>query len=69
MSTSIPSGSESEESLYHDHSLGTSSWESDIIDSVIFEDLLVNMVSTSYLQDEGEDEEWSSQKPIPESNT
>ena len=57
MSTPIPSGSKSKESLYHDHSSGTSSWESDISVGAIFKDLSVNMVSTSYLEDEDEDKE------------
>ena len=52
MSTLIPSGFESEESLYHDHSSGMSLWESDISVSTIFEDLSVNMVPTSHLEDE-----------------
>ena len=45
-STPIPSASESEESLYHNHSSGTSSWESDVNVSDIFKELSVNMVST-----------------------
>jgi len=57
VSTPIPSGSESEESLYHDHSSGTSSWESNISVRSILEDLSVNMVSTSHMEDEDEDEE------------
>jgi len=56
MSTSIPSGSESEKLLYHDHSSDTSSWESDVSVDNIFEGLSVNMVSTSPLKDEDEDE-------------
>jgi len=51
MSTPIPSASESEESLYHDHSLGTSSWELDVSVGDIFKDLSVNMVSTSHPKD------------------
>jgi len=46
---------ESEESLYHNHSSGTSSWESDVSVSDIFIDLSVNMVSTSHLVDENEE--------------
>jgi len=44
MSTPIPSGPKSEESLYHDHSSGTSSWESGISVGAIFEEFLVNMI-------------------------
>ena len=56
MSTPIPSGSKSEESLYYDHS-SASSLESDINIDAIFEDLSDNIVSTSHLEDEDEDEE------------
>ena len=56
MSTPIPSGFESEESLYHDHSSDMSSWESDISVGTIFKDLSVNMVSTSHMKDEDRDE-------------
>jgi len=48
VSTPIPSASESEESLCHNHSSGTSLWESDISVSNIFKQLSVNMVSTSH---------------------
>ena len=47
--------SESEESLYHNHSSGTSSWESDVSVGNLFREFSVNMVSTSHL--EGGDEE------------
>jgi len=47
VSTPISSASESEES-YHNHSLGTLSWESDVSIGNIFKDLSVNMVSTSH---------------------
>ena len=57
VSTPIPSGSESEESLYHDHLSDTSSWELDINVGAIFEDLSVNMDSTSHMENEDEDEE------------
>ena len=57
MSTSIPLGFESEELLYHDHSSDTSSWESDISVGTIFKNLSVNIVSTSHMEDEDEDEE------------
>ena len=51
----IPSDFESEESLYYDHSSGTSSWESNVSIDTIFRNLLVNMVSTSHLEDEDEE--------------
>jgi len=54
VSTPILSASESEESLYHNHSSGTSSWESDISIDNIFKDLSVNMVSTSHPKDRDE---------------
>jgi len=57
VSTPIPSGSEYEESLYHDYSSDTSSWELDIRLGTLFEGLSVNMVSTSLLEDEDKDEE------------
>ena len=52
MSTLIPSDFEFEESVYHDHSPGTSSWELDVNVGAIFRNLSVNMVSTSHLEDE-----------------
>ena len=55
--TPFPSGSEFEESLYHDPLSGMSPWESDIIVGTIFEDLLVNKISTSHMENEDEDEE------------
>jgi len=55
VSTPIPSASESEESLYHNYSSGTSSWESNVSVGNLFEELSVNMVSTSHLED-GDDE-------------
>jgi len=55
VSTPIPPDFESEESLYYDHSSGTSSWESDVSLGTIFKNLLVNMVSTSYLEEENEE--------------
>ena len=51
VSTLIPSASESKELLYHDHSSGTSSWESDISVGNIFKDLSVNLISTSHPKD------------------
>ena len=54
VSTPIPSASESEESLYHNHSSGTSSWESDVSIN-IFKDLSVNMISTSHPEDGDEE--------------
>jgi len=55
VSTPIPSASESEESLYHNHSSGTSSWESDVSVENIFKELSINMVSTSHRKDEDEE--------------
>jgi len=55
VSTPILSFSESEKSLYHNHTSGTSSWESDISVSGIFKDLAVNMVST-YHPEDGDEE-------------
>ena len=53
--TSIRSDFEYEEYLYHDHSSGTSSWESNIDVGDIFRDFSVNMVSISHLEDEDEE--------------
>ena len=55
ISTPAPSNSDSEESLYHDYSSGTSSWESDVSVGNIFRELSVNMVSTSHLEDGDEE--------------
>jgi len=55
VSTPIPSASKSEESLYHNHSSGTSSWESDVSVGNLFRELSVNMVSTSHLEDGDEE--------------
>ena len=55
ISTPIPSTSESEESLYYDHSSGTSSWESNVSVSSIFKELSMNMVSTSHPEEENEE--------------
>jgi len=55
VSTLIPSASEFEESLYHNYSSGTSSWESDVSIGNIFRELSVNMVSTSHLEDGDEE--------------
>jgi len=54
VSTPILLAFESEESLYHNHSSGMSSWESDVSVSYMFKDLSVNMVSTSHPEDEDE---------------
>jgi len=48
VSTLILSAFEFEESLNHNHSSGTSSWESDFSVDNIFKDISVNMVSTSH---------------------
>ena len=55
VSTPIPSASDSGESLGHDCSSGTSSWESDASVGNIFRELSVNMVSTSHLEDGNEE--------------
>ena len=51
----ILSDFESEEEVYHDISSGTSSWNSDVSIGDIFESLSMYMVSTSHLEDDGED--------------
>ena len=55
VSASILSASESEESLYHNHSSGTSSWESDVSVGNLFREFSVNMVSISHLEDGDEE--------------
>ena len=55
VSTPILLASESKESLYHNHSSSTSSWESDVSVGDIFKDLSVNMVSTSHQKNEDEE--------------
>ena len=55
MSTPSPSAFEFEESLFHNRSLGTSSWESDVSVGDIFKDLSVNMVSTNHPKEEDEE--------------
>ena len=55
VSNPIPSVSESEESLYHDYSSGTSSWDSDVSIGNLFGELSVYMVSASQLEDRGEE--------------
>jgi len=55
VSTLILSASESEGSLYHNHSSGTSSWESDVSVGNIFKELSVNIISTRHLEDEDEE--------------
>ena len=67
VSTLIPSASESEESLYHNHSSGTSSWESDLSVGNLFGELSVRMVSTSHL--EVRDEEMTQSDTDPWINT
>lgn len=53
--TLIQSDSDYDESIYHDHSLCTSSWESDAGVRAIFKSLSINIVSTSH---EEEDEKF-----------
>jgi len=55
VSSPILSASESEESLYHYRSSGTSSWESDVSVGSIFKEISVNMISTSHPEDENEE--------------
>jgi len=55
VSTPISSASESEESLYHYRSSGTSSWKSHISVGNIFKELSANMVSTSHPKDGDEE--------------
>ena len=54
VSTPVLSDSESEEKVYNDSSSATWSWDSDVSVGGIFENLSVNMVSTSHLEDDGE---------------
>ena len=51
----MPSDFESEESLYHDNSSGTLSLELDVNVGIIFENLSVYLISTSHLEEEGEE--------------
>ena len=55
VSMPVSSDPESEEEDYHDNSSTTSSWDSDVSIGDIFKSLLVNMVSTSHLEDDEED--------------
>jgi len=55
VSMPVTSNSVSLEEVYHDSSSATSSWDSDISIGVIIESLSVNMISTSHLEDDGED--------------
>jgi len=55
ITTPVSSDPESEKEVYHDSSSATSSWDSDVNIGDIFGSLLVNMVSTSHLKDDGED--------------
>lgn len=52
--TSTQSDSNSVESVYHDHSSSTSSWESDVGVGAVFKSLFVDMVLTSHLEDDKE---------------
>ena len=54
VSTSVSSDPESEKEVHHDSSSATSSWDSDVSISDIFGSLLVNMVSTSHIEDDRE---------------
>jgi len=55
VSTPTPSASEFEESLCHNYSSCTSSWESDVSLDKIFRELSVNIVSTRHLEDRNEE--------------
>ena len=55
VSTLVSSDPESEKDIYYDNSLATSSWDSDVSVGNIFKSLSVNMVSTSHLEEDGED--------------
>ena len=55
VSTLVSSYLKSEKEVYHDSSSATSLWDSDVSVGDIFESLPVNMVSTSHLEDNGED--------------
>ena len=57
VSTPPPSDQESKDCDYHDHSSGTSSWDSDVSIRNIFNTLSVNMTSVSHQEDEDENEE------------
>jgi len=46
---------ESEGSLYHNHSLGTLLWESNVSVGNIFKDLLVDMILTCHPEDGDEE--------------
>jgi hypothetical protein len=56
VSTPPSSDQESEDCTYHDHSSGTSSWDSDVSIGDIFKTLSVNMTSLSHQENEDEDE-------------
>ena len=55
VSTQVSSDYESEEEVYHDSSLPTSSRDLDISVGDIFGSLSVNMISTNHLEDDRED--------------
>jgi len=54
--TPVSSDSEPEKWVRYDHSLGTSSLESDVSVGTLFKNLSVNMVSTSHMEDKDKDE-------------
>ena len=55
MSTPVSSNLKSEKRVCHNQSSGTSSWVSDVSVSAIFKSYLVNMISTSHMEDEVEE--------------
>ena len=55
VNTPVSSDPKSDKEVYHDSLSATSSWDSDVNVSNIFESLSVNMVSASHLEDDRED--------------
>ena len=55
ISTPVSSNPKSEKEVDHDSSLATSPWDSDVSIGNIFRSLSVNMVSSSHVEDDGED--------------
>jgi len=55
VTTPVSSDSKSKKDVYNDSSSVTSSWDSNVIIGDIFENLSVNMVSTSHFEDDEED--------------
>ena len=51
----VSSNFESKKEVYHDNSSAMSSWNSDVSICDIFKSLLVDMASTSHVEEDGED--------------